>query len=334
MSRIAARLERAEGRVGMGARCAYCRLSLRSTWQGFDGCTQVSDTKDERIIIQCHFCNTQYHICLPASWPEWKRDVVRLSRTYKEDEFYTDKKAAAVRLYSDCFGTRLAARRASSEKLTSALARFNPELKPKSRANPPAPHEQQKPLSKTAKLRQALIAEYIRDMRDERRAMRKKYGRRFPELDALACDLTRKYFFYLDHQKPDIEGDDYLKHLRAWAILETAIWNAPLPHTIEEIAEHERALARLAAAIDEREQKRQEERDERERERLARIEAARRPAPDTSQPAENWMNRQEADANTPYEPAEWLKRLEREYTSLASPEELKVSKIQNFPSNR
>ncbi len=161
MSRIAARLERAEGRAGMGARCAGCRLSLRSTWQGFDGGTQASDSKDEKLLLLCHFCETQYHIRIPASWPEWKRDVIRLSRTYKEDEFYTDKKAAAVRLYSDCFGARLAARRASSEKLTGALARFNPELNPASRRNPPARRELQKPLSKTAKLRQALIAEYI-----------------------------------------------------------------------------------------------------------------------------------------------------------------------------
>ena len=332
MNRIAAKLKRVEERAGIGARCAHCRLFLRSTWPRFGGGATASDSKDEKLLISCHFCETQYNVTIPASWPEWKREVTRLSRTYKEDDFYTDKKAAAVRLYCYCFVRRTAARRASGEKLAEAMARFAPEWKPKFPVHTPARREQPKPLTKNAKLRQSLIDEYLRDVRGEQRAMRKKYGRRFPELEALVGALTRSHFFYFDHQKPNIEGDDYLKHLRAWASLEAMIWGEPLPHTLEEIAEHERALARLVAAIDERDRKRQEERDERERERLARIEAARCPTPLViPQPAEHWLTGQDSAATNPApvgtavpEPsAEWLEHLRRRRASLAPPETLK-----------
>jgi hypothetical protein len=257
---------------------------------------------------------------------------MRLSRTYQEDDFYTDKKAAAVRLYSDCYVRRRAARRASDGKLAEAMARFDPEWKPKNSAYTPTRRKEQKPPTKSAKLREALVDEYLRDLRNERRAMRKKYGRRFPELDALVGDMTRSHFFYFDHQKPDIEGDDYLKHLRAWASLEAVIWGKPLPHTLEEIAEHGRALARFVAAIDERERKRQEERDERERERLARIEAAKHPTPaPISQPAGHRHTGQESNINhltpvgmaLPEPPPEWRERLRREGASAIPPEVLK-----------
>jgi len=331
MRRLAARLKRVEGRAGMGARCAHCRLFLTSTWPSFGGNAEASDSKDEKLLVPCHFCETEYSIRIPASWPEWKRDVTRLSRTYKEDDFYTDKKAAAVRLYSDYYVKRKVARRASCEKLVEAMARLNPEWKPKSSAYTPARHEPQKLQTKNAKLRQALFDEYVRDVRGERQAMLKRYGRRFPEFDALLGDLTRTHFFYYDHQRPDIEGDYYLKHLRAWASLESVIWGEPLPHTVEEIAEHERALARFTAAIDNRDRKRQEERDEREREGLARIEAAKSPLPAVPQSVEHWLTRQRADANTvtaiksdaPETSAEQIKRREHDL-SIIPPEALKA----------
>jgi hypothetical protein len=272
----------------MGARCAHCRLALRSTWHGFERCAAASDSKDEKLLVQCHFCETQYNVTIPASWPEWKRDLTRLSKTYKEDDFYTDKKARAVRLYTDYLVRRREARQAAREKLAEAMERLTPGFKPKPSAYASARREEQKPQTKRAKLRQALIDEYVRDVQGERRAMLKKYGRRFPELDALSSDLPCWHFYYSDYTKPDSEDDDYLKHLRAWATIEAVIWGEPLAHTVEEIAEHERALARLAAGIEERDRRRQEERDNQERERRERIEAvlARPAAPTLESPPE------------------------------------------------
>ena len=278
MSRLTARLKKAETQAGIGARCASCRLGLRSTWQGFGDDLATNNSEDESFFAQCHFCQTKYRVLISASWPEWKRDVTKLSQTYKEDDFYTDKKAAAVRLYHECYVRRVAAKREASEKLAEAIERFNPTLNPKPRkSQTSAQRTQDRPLTQKVKLRQAIVDEYINDVRSKRREMRKKYGRRFPELDSLLGVLTCTHFYYYDFRKPDIANDDYLKHLQAWATLESVIWGEILPHTLEEIAQHEQALDRLAAAIDERERKQQQEREQSARERLARIEAAASP---------------------------------------------------------
>lgn len=297
MKGAAARLKRLEGRAGMAARCAHCRLSLRSTWVGYEGGTGRADnSKDERLVIDCRFCGNQYGVIIPAQWPEWKRDIKRLSHTYKEDEFYTDKKACAVRLFEYFLQGRVKALRESQKKLDEALLHCSPDWKPvassgySGRAKP----AQKKPPTKKEKVRQALIEEYLRDLKRERRAMIKKYGHRFPELDELARDLHHSFFHYSFYQKPDVEGDNLIKLLRAWATLETVIWGAPLPHTLEEIAEQERRLARLAAAIDEkvrreeearaaRDRKYQEDRERSAREKLA-LEEARITPTRSSQP--------------------------------------------------
>jgi hypothetical protein len=114
-------------------------------------------------------------------------------------------------------------------------------------------------------VRQGLIDEYLCDIKRERRAMIKKYGHRFPELERLARDMHHRFFHYTFHQKPDVESDNLIKMLRAWAALETAIWGAPLPRTLEEIAEQEGGLARLTAAIDEKARKEEDARLERDR---------------------------------------------------------------------
>ncbi|MDQ1591606.1 MAG: hypothetical protein QOG71_2233 [Pyrinomonadaceae bacterium] len=268
MKGTAARLKRLEGRAGMGARCAHCRLYLRATWIGVesDGRT-AANSKDERLVIDCRFCGNQYGVVILAEWPEWKRDIKRLSNTYKEDEFYTNKKACAVRFFEYFTQDRAKALRESRKELEEALVRCSPDWKPVAssghgrRANP----IQKKSLTKKEKVRQGLIDEYLRDLTREQRAMIKKYGHRFPELEELARDMQHIFFHYSFHQKPDVEGDDLIKMLRAWAALETVIWGAPLPHTLEEIAEQERGLAQLAAAIDEKARKEEEARAERDR---------------------------------------------------------------------
>jgi len=284
MKGAAARLKRLEVRAGMAARCAHCRLSLRSTWVGFEGGNGRADnSKDERLLINCRFCGNQYSVVVPAEWPEWKRNIKRLANTYKEDEFYTDKKACAVRLFEYFIRRRAKALREARKKLEEALMRCSPDWKPvassgyRGRANT----TQKKPPTKKEKVRQGLIDEYLHDLKRERRAMIKKYGHRFPELDELTRDLHHSFFHYSFYQKPDVESDHLIKLLRAWATLETVIWGAPLPHTLEEIAEQERGLAGLAAAIDEKVRKEEEARVERdlkyqeERERSAREKLAR-----------------------------------------------------------
>ncbi|HEY0080669.1 MAG TPA: hypothetical protein VGB73_18840 [Pyrinomonadaceae bacterium] len=326
MKRLGARLKRAEARAKIGAPCAHCRLSLLSTWPGFDGRAAQGDSKDERLLVQCHFCETQYSLTIPATWPKWKRYVVRFVNTHKEDDFYTDRKACAVKSFYLYHHYRVRLKREAREKLREVRAQLSPDLKPSSYKSSSSHHSTpEKPLTPKDKQRQALIDEYVADVQRERREMLKKYGRRFPDVDKLVGQLANAHLFYYSHMQPNIEGDSYLKHLRAWATLESEIWGQPLASTVKEIAAHTHALEKLAAAVIEKEQKVKEERERRDREykermeaeRLRRLGVARAASPASEHPL--W-NEKAGDASAtsgsdvisvPFvfdDPAEWVER--------------------------
>ncbi len=253
MSTIAARLKRAEEMAGKVARCAWCRLSLRETGPG-------SPEREESSVTPrvCEECGTEYTTSIPAGDDMLSR-VARVLATAPLDAPYTDAAAHAAEIWVVYRGFR--------SGLPEAEARFERARRRTARLR--TKEAEQTP---GQKLKAALLEEAraILERRDRLKVAR--YGRRFPELDALKKSLKFAFFReprggYFERER--VSYEQIVEGWRAWSILETSIFGEPDASTSAKVAEYEHRAEEAA-------RERAEQEAERERAEAAAAEARQR----------------------------------------------------------
>lgn len=197
--RFEAKLKRLESLVGIGQRCARCRLIARESDE-----KKINKSTSDYIVSTCEECGTEYRSSLER-YSVSERQALRMLEAYSDDEIFTDPKPYALLLW-------LKFRPALIEAMKKTLKSFSKE------------HNQSKPKTKVERLYAELTKERNELEKKKRVRLLAKYGKRFPEQDALVNDLIGNNF-----EEPE------LKAAEARGKLETIIWGAPLPETIAEI---------------------------------------------------------------------------------------------------
>lgn len=239
-----AKLKRLECLVGIGQRCARCRLCLREAPE-----SDANKPKNDFIAKICEECGTQYNLRL-ESYSQSEREAIRMFESYSSDDIYIAPKAHALDLW----------------------LRFRPnivEAIKNDRKSHLRNNNKAKPKTKGARLYLELI-EQTSDLETKRHErLIAKYGKRFPEQDALVKDLIGNNF-----EEPE------LKAAVARGKLEEIIWGEPLPETMEE-------LERIVREKREKEEEKQRQLEEQKRRDEELLERNRREIAERQQQAQN-----------------------------------------------
>lgn len=200
------KLKRLESLVGIGQRCARCRLIVRESDE-----YKTNKSTNDYIVSTCKECGTQHRSSLER-YSVSERQALRMFESYSDDEIFTNPKAYALLLW-------LKFRPAVIEAIKKRLKSFSRE------------RNQSKPKTKGERLYAELTKEQNKLEKKKRERLFAKYGKRFPEQDALVKDLIGG-----NREEPE------LKSAEARGKLETIIWGAPLPETIAEIERIEQGI--------------------------------------------------------------------------------------------
>jgi hypothetical protein len=95
ISSLKASLRRLEAAAGKGARCAYCRLVIRTS---FIGSERQPDRAEQFVEVECEFCHTRCSYSLKGR-PEADRDFYRLTYSFTMKDEFTDPRAHAAALW-------------------------------------------------------------------------------------------------------------------------------------------------------------------------------------------------------------------------------------------
>jgi hypothetical protein len=224
---LARRLAKLEKAAGKGEPCALCRLMLR----------RHPPDPFRRLpgrAVSCPRCGTKYKQSPPSEAPEGanvKARVLALYSTFEPDDFFTDRRARAVRLWYFHHPFRAAsdALRGEGGELEKAQARLR-------RREPPPGEKVDRETAKARERRAALIEEARATLRREDAERRRRLGLRFPDLERLAPRLSARAGHSAD---PRVEAS----RLLAFAKLEKVIFGEAQPETLEALAHWRAARA-------------------------------------------------------------------------------------------
>lgn len=239
---LARRLAKLEKAAGKGERCAWCRLTLH---------TSPPDPMRRRVpsrLARCEFCGTEYNRADRSSGPGDLTDRVGGHyATFAPDDFYTDARALASRLWFYNWPWRVLSDGARGVK--GERYRQLQKLIEGSRARAAEVRGVRADGSKvdreTVKARErraAVAAEKAALERRARRARLETYGRRFPALDRLKPRLAAQVETWEPADarfRPRVE----VSRLVAFAKLEKIIFGGVQAETLEALAHWRAAWA-------------------------------------------------------------------------------------------
>ncbi|GEM_PF-4137480 len=203
--KFTARIKKLENLVGIGQRCAHCRLNLRETPD-----SEADKPPNSYLMQRCEECGSEYRMTLDGC-SEREREAYIMLSSYPEDAYYTDEKAHALELW------------------LASKSEQNEQRKNLKGVQTPNHLKKRIPQNKATKLYNTLKEESEKLGFHKHNKKLQKYGDRFSEQDDLITDL-------LWENREDKE----LKAAQASSKLETIIWGAPLPETLAEIEKYEK----------------------------------------------------------------------------------------------
>lgn len=221
--RLTAKLAKLEKASGKGERCAVCRLILRHYPP------RPGRTLPGRLVT-CPRCGTKYHQEPPpdlADDAEVKTRISVLYGSFEPDQFFTDRRARAVYLWS--------VYREYREISDASRGIVSDSHRSPARTHWRAPKSKvDRETEKARQRRAALIEEARAILRREDSDRKRRLGLRFPDLEALKARLgARQLAGRADHFSFDrrVEASRWL----AFAKLEKVIFSEVSPETSERV---------------------------------------------------------------------------------------------------
>jgi hypothetical protein len=236
--KLSAKLKKLEEATGKGRRCAWCRLNLRQTIPP-SGIIDDDTPPPGYVSRSCDHCGTKYAQPVCTDDGSMLCKVAVIVQAASEEDFYTVARCRAAKIW-----------------ITHSLYRDTEAVERYYRGQRKAAPDKKRKPTPAQKLRAELEAEMEADRASRERAMIKKYGDRFPKLDAL-----KKHLSAVLVQEPRV-GRTTLEEIaegwRAWAELERVMFGEPFADTVAKIEKVAEAVALKAALKEEAERKRLE----------------------------------------------------------------------------
>lgn len=95
ISGLESAVKRLESLAGMGRKCAFCRLTMRSSWPAP---AATKPLPEDILKVKCQFCRLDYTVSL-AGVPAEERDTRLLYYSFTLEDYYTNPKSHAFGLW-------------------------------------------------------------------------------------------------------------------------------------------------------------------------------------------------------------------------------------------